>query len=289
MIDGFIFFAALNNIDTPPKAVRNLIKERYIAKKHNDRSLLKSIQKNIKALISNAKKVYKDKMLNQMSSNIRNAWRGIKAMSHLNSKPPDITTSNDRNSIPKLAQDLNEFYLRFERKDKDCSIQETEIPDTGWFTMQEVTAALKCGVPGKASGPDKIPATIIKSCAAELSAVMCDIFNRCLDTGYIPKLWRSAEVVPVPKKRQPMVLNDYRPIALTSILMKCFEHIIESRLTKYLSLDESQFAYKSNRSTTDACLSLDHVLRSHLDKPKCYARVLFVIFHQPLTLYPLPF
>ena len=61
----------------------------------------------------------------------------------------------------------------------------------------------------------------------------------------------------VPKKRNPRSLNDYRPIALTSIAMKCFERIVHCTLLKYTTqhLDPSQFAYKQNRSTDDATLT----------------------------------
>jgi len=62
-------------------------------------------------------------------------------------------------------------------------------------------------------------------------------------------------VVPVPTKPRPKSLNDYRPIALTSVIMKCFEHAIKSKLSDILSLDEYQFAYKAKRSTKDACIA----------------------------------
>ena len=70
------------------------------------------------------------------------------------------------------------------------------------------------------------------------------------------------------------------PIALTSVAMKCFEHIIKERLLSFIKLDEHQFAYRANRSTKDACISLDYFIRSHLEKPcrPTYGRVLFVDF-----------
>ena len=45
-----------------------------------------------------------------------------------------------------------------------------------------------------------------------------------------------------------------------------------------VNLDELQFAYKKSHSTKDACIGLDYFLRSHLEDPSTYARVLFVDF-----------
>ena len=43
----------------------------------------------------------------------------------------------------------------------------------------------------------------------------------------LPDLWKTATVVPVPKKHPPGSLeNDIRPISLTPILAKAFEGIV---------------------------------------------------------------
>uniref|UniRef100_A0A4W5R298 Reverse transcriptase domain-containing protein n=1 Tax=Hucho hucho TaxID=62062 RepID=A0A4W5R298_9TELE len=49
----------------------------------------------------------------------------------------------------------------------------------------------------------------------------------------------------------PRKLNDYRPVALTSVIMKCFERLVKDHITSILpdTLDPFQFAYRPNRST----------------------------------------
>ena len=48
-------------------------------------------------------------------------------------------------------------------------------------------------------------------------------------------------------------LNDYRPVALTSVIMKYFERLVKDHITSTLpaNLDPLQFAYRPNRSTDD--------------------------------------
>ena len=69
-------------------------------------------------------------------------------------------------------------------------------------------------------------------------------------------------------------------MALTPIIMKSLERIVIQQLTKFVEdkLNIFQFAYKRNRSTEDAVVTLIHFILKHLDKPKCKAGALFFDF-----------
>ncbi|KAK1803187.1 hypothetical protein P4O66_021707 [Electrophorus voltai] len=74
-------------------------------------------------------------------------------------------------------------------------------------------------------------------------------------------------------------LNDYRPVALTSVVMKCFEKLVRDFITSSLpaSMDPLQFAYRHNRSTDDAIAHLLHTTLTHLDEGRRnYVKMLFV-------------
>jgi hypothetical protein len=96
----------------------------------------------------------------------------------------------------------------------------------------------------------------------------------------VPRDWKTSEIVPVPKVKLPRVKNDLRPVALTSVLMKCLESFVKKTLCKEVShvCDKFQFAYKPGRSVDDAILTLLDIICSHLDKAKTYSRVLFIDF-----------
>ncbi len=78
----------------------------------------------------------------------------------------------------------------------------------------------------------------------------------------------------------PSCFNDYRPVALTPIPMKCFERLVMQHIKSVLppSLDPFQFAYRSNRSTDDAIATALHPALTHLDKKDSYVRMLFIDF-----------
>jgi hypothetical protein len=87
-----------------------------------------------------------------------------------------------------------------------------------------------------------------------------------------------ATIVLVPKKAKVTELNDYRPTALTSVIMKCFERLVRDHITFNLpvTLDPFQFAYRPNRSTDNAIVITLHTALSHLDKRNTYVRMLFI-------------
>ncbi|KAK1802640.1 hypothetical protein P4O66_004282 [Electrophorus voltai] len=100
-----------------------------------------------------------------------------------------------------------------------------------------------------------------------------------LTLGIVPSSFKRSTIVPVPKKPRPSDLNDYRPVALTSVVMKCFEKLVRDFITSSLpaSTDPLQFAYRHNRSTDDAIVHLLHTTLTHLDEGRGnYVKMLFV-------------
>ncbi|KAK3540897.1 hypothetical protein QTP86_003964 [Hemibagrus guttatus] len=132
----------------------------------------------------------------------------------------------------------------------------------------------------KATGPDSVSPSLLKNCANQLSPVFTDIFNTSLETCHVPACFKISAIVPVPKKTKITGLNDYRPVALTSVVMKSFERLVLSYLKDITDplLDPLQFAYRSNRSVDDAVILALHFILQHLDSPGSYARILFVDF-----------
>ncbi|KAK3546942.1 hypothetical protein QTP86_005332 [Hemibagrus guttatus] len=107
--------------------------------------------------------------------------------------------------------------------------------------------------------------------------VFTDIFNISLTSAYVLK---TTTIVPVPKKSTVFCLNDYHPVALTPIVMKCFKRLIMKHIKTQLppSLDPLQFANRPNRSTNDAITTTLHLSLTHLDNKDTYVRMLFIDF-----------
>lgn len=65
----------------------------------------------------------------------------------------------------------------------------------------------------------------------------------------VQRLWKTSTVIPVAKNNHPVVLNDFRPVALTSLVMKSFERLLKKELLIKVegSFDPLQFAYWAKR------------------------------------------
>ncbi len=132
----------------------------------------------------------------------------------------------------------------------------------------------------KAPNPDCVTPVCLKSCADQLAPIFTKIFNRSLDLCEVPSCGQRSTIIPIPKKSKITGLNDYRPVAVTSVVMKLIKKLVLAHLKDIIgpSLDPLQFANRANRSVDDAVNMGLHYVLQHLESPGTYVRTLFVDF-----------
>ena len=113
---------------------------------------------------------------------------------------------------------------------------------------------------------ERMSCNLLKACSNQLAGVYCHLFNHSLAEHSILSVWKSSTICPVPKKGNHTCDNDYRPVALTSLVMKGFERLILAQLQAEVSkyADPLQFEYKHHRGVEDGTLTLLHGAYSHL-------------------------
>ncbi len=251
-----------------------------------DKVLYKQAKYTLEKEIRVAKRNYSDKLRIQFSSSdSASVWKGMKDFT--NYKTPSPSTVENQ----QLADDLNVFCCRFEKTPHTRPEHLSTQPLTPPATPLSPTPALKISEDDvrqvfiknkrrKAPGPDGVSPACLKSCADQLAPIFKQIFNRSLELCEVPSCFKRSTIIPVPKKPQITGLNDYRPVALTSVVMKSFERLVLAYLKASTGplLDTLQFAYRANRSVDDAVnMGLQFTLQ-HLDRPGTYVRILFVDF-----------
>ena len=83
--------------------------------------------------------------------------------------------------------------------------------------------------PHKAAGPDQLKLNIVlQTLHKELAPILKLIFQKSLDTGRLPSIWKNANVSPIFKKGDKTQPANYRPISLTCGFCKVFEHVVVS-------------------------------------------------------------
>ena len=121
----------------------------------------------------------------------------------------------------------------------------------------------------KATGPDELPARLLKELNNELSPILVVLFQASLNQGKVPQDWKLANVTPLFKKGDKSDPDNYRPVSLTSITCKLLEHIIYSKivshLDKYNALCPHQHGFRKNRSCETQLIGLIDELSKGLD------------------------
>lgn len=130
------------------------------------------------------------------------------------------------------------------------------------------------------SSTDNISSWILSNCAEQLGPIFNHIFNWSLSQQKVPHLWKQSTIVPFAKSEHPTSINDFRPIALTSLVMKSFEKLIKAELLKATEhlIDPLQFAYRSKRGVQDATITLLNYIYKHLESSSNHVRLMFVDF-----------
>ena len=124
----------------------------------------------------------------------------------------------------------------------------------------------------KASGPDLIPARILKLAAFPLSHCLTIIFQASLSTGTVPEDWKQANITSVFKKGEFFKASNYRLVSLTCICSKLLEHVVVSQLRDHFDansiLADYQHGFRAQRSCVTQLISLTQELHQHLEDKK---------------------
>ena len=187
------------------------------------------------------------------------------------------------------GKDEEEDVTSVKREMKDRNVlNESLSNNVNKITIKDdvVHKTLKKTKPNKAPGPDGVSPKVLKYCASQLFEIFTIIFNISITKCQIPVIWKTSNIVPVPKKTNVQCMNDLNPIALTSCIMKVFERCLLSYLDPIVSnsIDPYQFAYRSKRSDEDAILHVMNYVYKHLEKPGSNVRLMFYDFRARNTI-----
>ena len=195
-----------------------------------------------------------------------------------------------------FSNNLNDFFCSYENTDHNLNMWDLvnrtsgQSPYDGFTINKEDVKKVFTKVNVKKSaGPDGECSKLLKVCAPQLCQVFSTLRTWFMKYGIVPGLWKTSMICPIPKNNSPSDLSDNRPIAITPVVMKCFEKIVLHHLLDLTNgmQDPFQFAHKPNRSIEDAILTLLHNIFLHTNNPKSYVRILFADFSSAFnTLNP---
>ena len=147
----------------------------------------------------------------------------------------------------------------------------TKMPDIE-ISSKGIECLLKKLNPHKASGPDQLKLIVLQTLHKELAPILEIIFQRSLDQGKLPTIWKEANVSPIFKKGDKTDPANYRPISLTCVLCKVLEHIVASNISKHFTdqniLYDLQHGFRERRSCETQLIMLIDELSKNMESKK---------------------
>ena len=183
------------------------------------------------------------------------------------------TISEPAEVAEQLAQHLADSYPNDRTATRQVHYADNdpdEIVYNAYITGEEILQAIR-RTPVRAPGPDGVSALLLKNLPLECIWILTEIFNMSWESGIVPEVWKQATLCPIKKpNKDPSKPESYRLIALTSIVGKVLERIINARLNHYLESNnlfaKTQYGFRAGLSTAHPLAHLEEDVRYTLNK-----------------------
>ena len=267
--------------------IKRLIKRKQMALRTAKKSKLKRntdrykrLQKEVQYQVRKASKEYlMGTVSNDYRDNTKKFWSYVKSrgqettgVSPLKNKDGFLQSGN----IAR-ANILNDQFVSVFTKENTTNIPNMghsttpSMPDIiiDWKGVHKLLMNLKTN---KATGPDEIPAFILKEAATQVAPALARLFQLSLNIGQVPNDWKEASVVPLFKKGDRHQASNYRPVSLTSIACKLLEHIIHGNIMQHFDqhsiLKDNQHGFRKRRSCETQLITTLHEIASSTARGK---------------------
>jgi hypothetical protein len=134
-------------------------------------------------------------------------------------------------------------------------------------TIEKVIDELK---PKSSCGVDGLSNKLLKLIRNDIVDVLTLIINQSLENGIFPEKLKIAKVVPLYKKNDCHLFENYRPISVLPSLSKVLERIMHTQITAYFNrlnlFYDNQYGFRSSHSTELAALELINNIITSMDK-----------------------
>uniref|UniRef100_A0A1B6E7F2 Uncharacterized protein n=1 Tax=Clastoptera arizonana TaxID=38151 RepID=A0A1B6E7F2_9HEMI len=138
-------------------------------------------------------------------------------------------------------------------------------------TSEKVKWAINSFEPYKTPGPDGIFPKMLQEGGGHIIRTVTGVLRGCIAIGYVPASWRITRVsfIPKPGRRSYQTVKDFRPISLTSFLLKTLEKIVDNYVRDNVltgcPLHRWQHAYTVGLSTETALHSVVSYIEESLE------------------------
>ena len=238
----------------------------------------KNLRNSATARMRREKKAWEMQKLDSAQHSSSILWKNVKSwLNWGDSGPPSKLFFNGEmiTKPPRIATIMNNFFIskvenlkaRIPASDSDPLEKLREVVKNRecTFTFRPVTpkeigdiiAGLKNT---KSTGIDFINTWVIKLIAEEVVPALTHIVNLSILQAEFPQSWKQSKVVPLLKKGDPILPQNYRPVSLLPIFSKVLERAVFLQVVSYLEsnqlLNPNHHGCRHGHNTATALLQM---------------------------------
>ena len=236
------------------------------------------IEDQIKETIKNQQRLKEEKVVETLKTNPSYFYSYAKRASKTYSKVGPLFDKDTKlQSDHKVMADLLQHQYTSVFSDPNSADKklpeiiincENSIGDIE-FSRDDIISAINEINENAACGEDDIPAIVLKNCKNSLSYPIMCIWKESMLTSIIPAKYKYQTITPIHKKDSKAIAANYRPISLTSHIIKIYERVIRKKIVKYLEenklLFRNQHGFRAQRSCLTQLLAhIDRILNNQL-------------------------
>ena len=211
-----------------------------------------------------------------MMGNSKQAYSTLKILTKTSQPKTAVIEDADGNLLTENATVLNRWtkyccsLYNYELRSDPSLLQndprprlDDESPSVLKGEVEEAVRSLKAG---KSPGVDNVPSELLKHGGEATTAAMTALCHKIWEEKKWPKEWTQSLVIPLPKKGNLKLCQNYRTISLISHPSKVMLRIILNRLKSKAEelLADEQAGFRAGRSTVEQIFNCRVMMEKHL-------------------------
>ena len=230
-----------------------------------------------------AENIIRTKLLENCVTGGNDVFNELRKLRHVQTEPPSVIDGNNK-PAERFANVYEKLYNSTDDQEEIQTITdevESYIDTNSLADVDKVTETLIADVirelkPNKNDPVFTFNSNCIKHAPSSLHMHLANMIRCLLVHGHVSDIFLGAMIIPLIKDKLGDVeaSDNYRSIALSSVILKIFDWIVMTLFEKTLRLDELQFSYQKNCSTTMCTWlvveSISHFTRNGSEVYSCF-------------------